>query len=919
MANLFTSALSGMNAAQLGLATTEHNIANASTPGFTRQQIVSSSRIGQSTGAGFIGQGVDVSAVKRIYDQFLTSQVLQEQNQASYLTAYSTAMKQIDNLVADPAAGASPAMQSFFDAMNGVSNNPQSVPARQTLLGSAQFAVNRFQAIDQRLTDITNGNTSQITSSVTMINTYAQQIATLNGNIKRSIANGVGQQPNDLLDQRDQLISKLNLEIKTSVVQQPDGTVGVFVGNGQAMVIDEQAMKLQTVQSSSDPSKVDVAYVNNGTSIPMQQSSLQGGNLGAYLAFRDQSLEPARNALGRVAMGLAASVNQQNQLGQDLNGQAGAALFNMALPRVDKSSSNTGTASVSATIADVSSLTTSDYQLSFNGTNYSMTRMSDNVVTNLGNPALPATFTVDGFTATLTAGAKAGDSFLIRPTANGARDIALATNDPAKIAAALPLRAAGAISATNTSSIKTVASGVISGSAITVAGSTASTATFTVDGKTLFSNSMVGPGTLITAANLDTAWPAFAAANPGYTLTGTFAAGTAQITKAGGASITLAETQTAGTGATLTPFSAAGAGFMGTTLSKIAGMTVSTPTNANLTAPVTITFTAANTYTVTGAVPAVVGPQTYTAPTISYNGWTMQLNNGAQNAPVAGDVFNVGANSGAAKVSSGALNLNPVSINFTSATAYNVVEMRGVPPAAVTLGSGLIPPAVGGSNTVSYNGWTAQIAGVPNAGDVFNVTKGSNAGSMLVAPAAANAGAGTISGGTLSVQPFTITFNNPATSYTVTGATPAVAGAVSYTAGQDISYNGWTMQVTGTPVAGDVFSFATNSNALADNRNALILASVQTQNLLANGTASLQGGYSQLVGQVGAKTNELTVTSLAQNNMVSQTVMSQQAVSGVNLDEEAANLMSYQKAYQAAAKAMQIANTMFDSVLALGK
>lgn len=919
MANLFTSALSGMNAAQLGLATTEHNIANASTPGFTRQQIVSSSRIGQSTGAGFIGQGVDVSAVKRIYDQFLTSQVLQEQNQASYLTAYSTAMKQIDNLVADPAAGASPAMQSFFDAMNGVSNNPQSVPARQTLLGNAQFAVNRFQAIDQRLTDITNGNTSQITSSVTMINTYAQQIATLNGNIKRSIANGVGQQPNDLLDQRDQLISKLNLEIKTSVVQQPDGTVGVFVGNGQAMVIDEQAMKLQTVQSSSDPSKVDIAYVNNGTSIPMQQSSLQGGNLGAYLAFRDQSLEPARNALGRVAMGLAASINQQNQLGQDLNGQAGAALFNVGLPRVDKSSSNTGTASVSATIADVSSLTTSDYQLSFNGTNYSMTRMSDNVVTNLGNPALPATFTVDGFTATLTAGAKAGDSFLIRPTANGARDIALATNDPAKIAAALPLRAAAAISATNTSSIKTVASGVISGSAITVAGSTASTATFTVDGKTLFSNSMVGPGTLISAGQLDTAWTAFAAANPGYTLTGTFVAGTAQITKAGGASITLAETQTAGTGATLTPFAAAGAGFMGTTLSKIAGMTVGTPTNANLTTPVTITFTAANTYTVTGAVPAVVGPQTYTAPTISYNGWTMQLNNGAQNAPIAGDVFNVGANSGAAKVSSGALNLNPVSINFTSATAYNVVEMRGVPPAAVTLGSGLIPPAVGGSNTVSYNGWTAQIAGVPNAGDVFNVTKGSNAGSMLVAPAAANAGAGTISGGTLSVQPFTITFNNPATSYTVTGATPAVAGAVPYTAGQDISYNGWTMQVTGTPAAGDVFSFATNSNALADNRNALVLASVQTQNLLANGTASLQGGYSQLVGQVGAKTNELAVTSLAQNNMVSQTVMSQQAVSGVNLDEEAANLMSYQKAYQAAAKAMQIANTMFDSVLALGK
>ncbi len=798
MANLFTSALSGMNAAQLGLATTEHNIANASTPGFTRQQIVQTSTAGQSTGAGFVGQGVNVSAVKRIYDQFLTSQVLQEQNQASFLTTYSTAMRQIDNLVADPAAGASPAMQSFFDALNGVSNNPQSVPARQTLLSSAQFAVNRFQAIDQRLTDIANGNTTQITSSITTINTYAQQIATLNGNIKRAIGSSIGQQPNDLLDQREQLITKLNLEIKTSVVQQPDGTVGVFVGNGQALVIDETPMRLQAVQSTSDPSKLDVAYLNNGISTPIQQSSLQGGNLGAYLTFRDQSLEPARNALGRVALGLAASINQQNQLGQDLNGQAGGALFNMGLPRVDKSSSNTGTATASASIANVSALTTSDYQLSFNGTNYSMLRISDNVVTNLG-ATLPTNVTVDGFTFSLTAGAKAGDSFMIRPTANGARDIALTTSDPAKIAAALPLRAAAAISATSP------------------------------------------------AANT----------------------------------------------------------------AKVASMTVSTPTNANLTTPVAITFTSPTTYTVTGAVPAVVGAQTYTAPNISYNGWTMQVTG----VPVAGDVLNVGANSGIAKVSSGALNLNPVSITFGAAGAYNVVEMRGVPPTAVTIGSGT--HVAGG--TISYNGWTVQIAGMPAANDVFNVTKGSNAGSMLATPATANTGPGVISGGALSVQPFTITFNDPATSYTVTGATPAVAGTVPYTAGQDISYNGWTMQVTGVPVAGDVFSFATNSNAVGDNRNALMLATIQTQNLLANGTASLQGGYSQLVGQVGAKTNELAVTSLAQNNMVTQTVMAQQAVSGVNLDEEAANLMQYQKAYQAAAKAMQIANTMFDAVLALGR
>ncbi|MDD2721888.1 MAG: flagellar hook-associated protein FlgK [Gallionella sp.] len=634
--NIFSASLSGMNAAQYALTTTEHNIANANTPGYTRQEVLVNSRPAQASGAGFLGQGVDVVGVRRIYDQFLTTQVRQEQSQASYLSTYMTAMKQIDNMVADPNAGVSPAMQSFFDAVNGMANSPDSVPARQTVLSNAQAAVNRFQSLDQRLTDISNTLTGQISGSVQNINTYATQIATLNGNIKRAIASGQGQQPNDLLDQRDQLINQMNKEMKVSVQQQTDGSMNVFIGTGQALVIDEQAMGLQVVQSPSDPSKVDVAYTNNGKTITMQQSSLQGGNLGAYLAFRDQSLEPARNSLGRVALGLAASINGQNQLGLDLNGALGGNILNAAPPRVDKGVLNTGTAGISATITNVSALTTSDYQLKFDGANYTVTRLSDNTVTNLGATLVPAPV-VDGVTIGLASGAmNAGDSFLIRPTANAARDIALLTNDPNKLAAAAPIRTSAALT------------------------------------------------------NIGTA--------------------------------------------------------------KISAGTVNAPApvNPSLQAPVSITFTSPTTFTVAGAVPAVAGP-------------------------------------------------------------------------------------------------------------------------------------------------------------------------VTYTPGQNITYNGWTAQISGTAVAGDVFNVAPNTSATGDNRNALLMAGLQNQNLLANGTTSLQGAYSQLVGSVGAKTSELTVTSLAQDSMVTQTVGMQQSVSGVNLDEEAANLLRYQKAYQAAAKAMQIANTMFDSLLTLGR
>lgn len=634
--NLFSSALSGMNSAQIGLATAQHNIANASTPGFSRQEVVLGARMPQSLGGSFIGQGVDVVGIKRIYNEFLTTQVRQEQTQASYLSSYHSMMRQIDNLVADPVAGVSPAIQEFFNAMNGVANSPESIPARQTLLGSAQFVVNRFQAIDQRLTDIADGLTSQISSSVNIINTYAQQIAALNTNIKRAeAASGGGQLPNDLLDQRDQIINLLNKEIKVSVLAQSDGTASVFIGNGQPLVINEQAMSLRVVQSSVDPSKVDISYQAGGKLIPMQQSSLQGGNLGAFLAFRDQSLEPARNALGRVAIGMADSINRQNQMGQDLNGVLGGNIFNAAAPRVDKGALNTGNASVSALISDISALTTSDYQLRYDGANYSMLRLSDNAITDLG--ATLSNDVVDGVTFNLAAGVmNAGDTFLIRPTANAARDIRVLSNDPARIAAAAPMRASAAMT-----------------------------------------------------------------------------------------------------------------------------------------------------------------------------------------------------NTGSASISSGTVNVPlPLHANLQ--------------------------------------------------------------------------------------DPVSIVFDTPPTTFTVTGAVPAVVGSVAYTPGADISYNGWTLQISGTPSAGDTFNVVQNTNATGDNRNALLMVGLQIQNLLANGTASFQGAYGQLVGEVGSKTHELDLTNQAQINMLAQTVTAQQAVSGVNLDEEAANLLRYQNAYQAAAKAMQIASTMFNTLLEIG-
>ncbi len=191
-----------------------------------------------------------------------------------------------------------------------------------------------------------------------------------------------------------------------------------------------------------------------------------------------------------------------------------------------------------------------------------------------------------------------------------------------------------------------------------------------------------------------------------------------------------------------------------------------------------------------------------------------------------------------------------------------------------------------------------------------------------------NSGTGAISAGSVNAPPpvnanltqtVTITFNNPPTTFDVAGTGTGNPAGVAYTAGGSISYNGWTVQIGGTPAAGDVFTISANSAGVADNRNALLLAGLQTGKTLAGGTASYQSAYAQIVSDVGNKTREIQVTATAQESVVKQAEEAQQSLSGVNLDEEAANLLRYQQAYQASGKMIEIADKLFNTLLELGR
>jgi flagellar hook-associated protein 1 FlgK len=157
----------------------------------------------------------------------------------------------------------------------------------------------------------------------------------------------------------------------------------------------------------------------------------------------------------------------------------------------------------------------------------------------------------------------------------------------------------------------------------------------------------------------------------------------------------------------------------------------------------------------------------------------------------------------------------------------------------------------------------------------------------------------------------------------VTNGGNVLPSNVLFTTGSDISYNGWTFQISGTPVAGDVFTVSRNLNGVADNRNAMLLGALQVSSTMIGGatgpTASYQSAYSQIVSSVGSKANEVSAIGASQQTLVDHATQSLQQISGVNLDEEAANLLRYQQAYQASAKILESASKVFDEIIALGR
>jgi flagellar hook-associated protein 1 FlgK len=626
MADLLRTGLSGLKAFQRALDTTSHNIANVNTVGYSRQRVEVGTRPADPYGNGWVGNGSSVQTIRRVYDEYVAQQTRTTSSGLERMDVFASNAERVNNMFGDSEAGLTASLQKFTNAFQGVANAPASIPARQVLLSEANALKDQLQYFDSRLSDMDTEVNSSLKGQVSEINAIAQGIAKLNRDISTGMARAGGQPPNDLLDQRDQLIDQLSEKVSVSAVKQDGGQINVFIGNGQPVVLGAVASELTTIQDNFDPSRLSLALKTQSGVVDIT-SNISGGSLGGVLDFRREMLDPAHNALGRFSVGLADTVNAQNAKGIDLSGVLGGDFFAVGDVEVLPNKLN-GVPGATLAVArgSVGNLTEKDYNLELTGGGWRLRDANNGTtVTMTGSGTALDPFVADGMELVVSGTANVGDEFLVRPTRSAVSDMSVLVTDPAKVAAAAPIRSA--VNAANT-----------------------------------------GTGTISAGSVLD-------------------------------------------------------------------------GTNAQLRNPVTIQFLTTSTYSINGA------------------------------------------------------------------------------------------------------------------------------------------------------------------------------GSFTYTAGSNIDVNGWRTQISGSPAVGDRFTMVDNTSGSGDNRNALLLADALKRPVLDGGTTSLSDGVSKFVSGIGVSTRQAQVSRDAQAAVHAENEATMDGISGVNLDEEAANLLKYQQAYQAAAQVIRMADTLFQTLL----
>ncbi|MBC7938627.1 MAG: flagellar hook-associated protein FlgK, partial [Chitinophagaceae bacterium] len=448
---LMSLGIKAMTANYAALQTTGHNIANANVAGYSRQQVELNTAQGQFSGAGFFGKGVNVQTITRSHNAFLTSEAAGAVSLAAMDDARLTQLSRLESVFKTGEAGIGHAVTQFIGSMGLLADQPADLATRQVVLARAAELSSRFNEAGTALDDIQNGVTSEVRSSVAAVNSLAQSIAQANQKIAG--LRGLGQPANDLLDERDRLISELSQHVKVSRIEADDGTVGLFIGGGQRLVLGSEAGQLAVQPDPTDPRRVAVGIQAGNRVNPMDGTTL-GGGLSGLLRFQNIDLVEGRNLVGRLAATVGGAVNQQQQRGLNLLGtDPTPALFDLGQPQAIGNRNNARDAggvrgSVHVSFgSDPAALRASEYDLREDPAvpgNWKLTRLvggelSQDPADGLSFAGTTASFqgiNIDFTVPTVPVPPQPGDKFLLQTVGRAANDIKTRLRDPRDLAAA---------------------------------------------------------------------------------------------------------------------------------------------------------------------------------------------------------------------------------------------------------------------------------------------------------------------------------------------------------------------------------------------------------------------------------------------------------------------------------------------------
>ncbi|CCN85116.1 Flagellar hook-associated protein [Vibrio nigripulchritudo SFn27] len=420
--------------AQRQLTTTGHNISNANTEGYNRQSVLQATNDPRQYGGQTFGMGVHVENVRRSWDQFAVNELNLTTTNFSNKLDTEESLDQITTMLSSVASKKIPEnINEWFDSLKTLSDSPNDMGARKVLLEKSQIVaqnMNHFHSVVRLEKENINKKLEQ---AVERINSLAKEIR----DVHRLMMRTPGPH-NDFRDEHERLIKELAQYTKVTVTPRKNNEgFNVHIGNGHTIVSGTEASELTLLPGQPDAQQLRIGMVE-GKGIKAIKHAGLDGKLASYLKARDESIPYVMDELGRLATAMSYQVNKLQSQGLDLRGDIGTSLFtdvnskDMAKSRVIQMSEST--AEVSVYIEDVSQLSSGEYEVKYDGSDYRIVKPNGDVITVSGSD-FSNNFILDGMRISIQTPPKDGERFLIRPTESAAALMKVEMKDAAQLAA----------------------------------------------------------------------------------------------------------------------------------------------------------------------------------------------------------------------------------------------------------------------------------------------------------------------------------------------------------------------------------------------------------------------------------------------------------------------------------------------------